>query len=75
TSAWSTNEPVPDTYSLTIPADAAAGSYQLITGLYTAAGRLPLRSGAPSDALPSGEEGAATAGADYVVLGSIQVAP
>ncbi|HYO25509.1 MAG TPA: hypothetical protein VEQ85_11240, partial [Lacipirellulaceae bacterium] len=65
---------VADTYSLTIPADAAAGSYQLITGLYTPAGRLPLRSGAPSGALPSSEGGAATTGADYVVLGSILVA-
>ncbi len=52
TSGWTVGEWVADAYTLTIPADAPTGVYQLVTGLYRAETneRLPLAGG--GDALP-----------------------
>lgn len=43
TDTWQPGIVVRDPYRLAIPAEAAPGIYRLIVGLYTAAGRVPLR--------------------------------
>jgi hypothetical protein len=47
TTGWAPGEFITDDYTLAIPADAAPGTYQLITGLYNAktGQRLPLSAG------------------------------
>ena len=43
TDTWQPSVVVRDPYRLAIPADTAPGNYRLIVGLYTSAGRVPLR--------------------------------
>ncbi|NOZ05930.1 MAG: glycosyl transferase, partial [Chloroflexi bacterium] len=55
TSFWQSGDTVADTHELTLPADAPAGTYRLLAGLYDpgSGARLPVRTGSagPADHL------------------------
>ena len=60
TSAWLTGEIVPDTYRISIDADAPAGKYKIVVGMYDAA---------------TGVRLAVDSGSDSIVVAEIEILP